>query len=66
MGDILGDLTLTPVPVPPAGEPFDGLPVVTHQGVLAVGGHELRVYQLSDGRRVVAADDVHRFFGIEG
>lgn len=36
----------------------DDLPVATHEGVLAFGGIELRVYQLDDGRRVFNADDV--------
>lgn len=38
------------------------LPWATHNGVLRLGGFELRVYQLSDGRRVIDADDMNTFF----
>jgi len=44
--------------------PADGLPVATHKGMLRFGAIELRCYQLSDGRRVFNADDIHRVFGI--
>lgn len=35
----------------------------THVGVLAFYGFDLRVYQLSNGNRVIDADDVKAFFG---
>ena len=63
LDDAIALLPLTPVP---GGFPgADGLPTVTHAGVFVVGGHGLKVYQLSDGRRVIDADDVHRFFGTD-
>jgi hypothetical protein len=43
----------------------DGKPAelhATHEGDLVVGEKRLHCYQLSDGRRVVDADDVDRFF----
>lgn len=40
-----------------------GLPTVTHEGVLKIGGFSLRCYQLSDGTRVFDADDITAFFG---
>ena len=62
----LDDLPLEPVPPPPGGDGPGGLPYVTHAGTLRVAGHELRVYQLSDGRRVIDGADLERFFGIRG
>jgi hypothetical protein len=40
-----------------------GLPYVTHEGTLRIGDHELRVYQLNDGQRVIDAADMQAFFG---
>lgn len=40
----------------------DGLPHVTHSGVLDIAGFQLKVYRLSDGQAVIDADDMHRFF----
>jgi hypothetical protein len=58
------DDILKPVDAPPehVGNP-DGLPWVTHAGVLRLGGVELRCYQLSDGRRVFDGEDVARQLG---
>ena len=63
VGDALSRLPLAPIPTP-SPENSDGL-TVTHAGVIVVGGHELRVYQLSDGRRVIDGDDLERFFGVD-
>lgn len=41
----------------------DGIPHVTHHGVLNIGGFELRCYRLSDGQSVFNADDFEGFFG---
>lgn len=52
-----------------ASEPPEGssdLPYVTHEGVLSIAGFDLRCYQLSDGQRVLDADDVRAFFGEGG
>ena len=45
--------------------PIDGgrLPVATHEAILTFGTHQLRVYQLDDGRRIIQADDLAAFFG---
>jgi len=40
----------------------EGLPYVTHEAALKVGGHSLRVYQLSNGQRVFNSDDFNEFF----
>lgn len=47
---------------------YDEIPeeiYATHEGVLMVGDVTFRVYVLSDGRRVVDSDDIHKFFGTE-
>lgn len=43
----------------------NGLPHVTHEGLLTIGDVSLRCYQLSDGSRVFDADDAAAFFGGE-
>ena len=51
----------------PQPEPLDNpnmLPFVTHSGVLDLGGIKLKVYQLSNGNRIIDADDLHKLFGI--
>jgi len=40
----------------------DGIPFATHYGTLAFYGISLKVYQLSDGQRVIDADDVRAMF----
>jgi hypothetical protein len=40
----------------------NNLPFVTHEGVLQIGDVSMRVYQLSDGRRVIPSEDIERFF----
>ncbi len=42
------------------------VPKATHEGTLDILGCSLRVYQLSDGRRVIAAEDLERFLGVIG
>jgi len=41
----------------------DGMPYATHEGTLNIGGFEFKCYQLSDGRRVIDAESMERFFG---
>lgn len=41
------------------------LPVATHEAVMHIGGHSIRCYVLSDGQRVLNADDVEAFFGLD-
>ena len=38
----------------------DTMPYVTHEGVLDVGGMKLKVFQLSDGHRVIEAASMDR------
>ncbi|MCK9458281.1 MAG: hypothetical protein M0R80_01355 [Proteobacteria bacterium] len=49
----------------PAEPPeLDGeVPFATHRGVLDLGGVKLKVYQLSDGQRVIDAEDLEALFG---
>jgi hypothetical protein len=54
---------LTWKPVEWAEQPPDDIPHVTHEGVLEVAGFTFRVYQLSDGRRVIHQEDFEKFFG---
>jgi hypothetical protein len=42
----------------------DLLPGVTHEAHLRIGDVTLRVYTLADGRRLLHAADVQRFFGV--
>ena len=41
----------------------DGELFATHMGKLKIGEFEMRVYQLSNGLRVLDVDDVAEFFG---
>lgn len=57
------------VKAPPPGEiqpGQEGIPHVTHSGILDVGGIKLRVFQLSDGKRIVDAEDIERLFTMVG
>jgi hypothetical protein len=40
----------------------DDIPCATHQGILHIGDLSLRVYQLSNGKRMIAEDDLIAFF----
>jgi hypothetical protein len=51
-------------PAGPEPDP-DGLPTVTHRGVLTIAGVELHVFRLSDGRRVVDPTNLARLLGYE-
>lgn len=42
---------------------YSELPYVTHEGVLDIAGFKMRVMQLSDGQRIIDAEDFHKFFG---
>jgi hypothetical protein len=45
---------------------FEGgkeVPVATHEGTLNIGKFKFKVYQLSDGRRVIDEKDIKDFFG---
>lgn len=45
----------------PHDQPSD-IPIATHEGILKIGSHELRVYQLSNGMRVIEESDLIQFF----
>lgn len=57
---ILDSVTMKPVEPPQSVE--DGIPFITHEGTLGVGGFEFHVYQLSDGQRVIPCEEVEQFF----
>ena len=40
----------------------DGIPFVTHEGVLDLMGYQLRCYRLSSGQTVFNAEDIETFF----
>ena len=56
MLDALEWRAIDPYPSP------DGLPIVTHEGILNLMGVDLRVYRLSDGNRVIHNEDMGRLF----
>jgi hypothetical protein len=43
-------------------DPRGTLPFATHESVLEIDGHKLRVYQLDNGQRVIDANDAVAFF----
>jgi hypothetical protein len=43
-------------------DPGNTLPVATHEGIMKIGAMELKVYQLSDGHRIVAEEDMNLLF----
>jgi hypothetical protein len=52
-----------PIPASIDMTPDDSVPVATHEGILRVGNAELKVYQLSNGKRVIEEESFARFFG---
>ena len=59
---MLDGVVWTPVFNGPATEiQGDGLPHVTHYGVLHIGEFVFKVYQLSDGKRVIAEESMREF-----
>jgi hypothetical protein len=48
------------LPPPDVGTP-DEL-YATHEGKMEIGDITLRCYQLNDGRRILDAEDVHKYF----
>jgi hypothetical protein len=43
-------------------DPRGTLPFATHEAVLEIDGHKLRVYQLDNGQRMIDADDAAAYF----
>jgi hypothetical protein len=41
------------------------IPTLISESILEIGDKKLRCYILSDGRRIVNADDIHDIFGFE-
>jgi hypothetical protein len=68
MGAKLNGVLMTELPAERVAElkifsEQQGIPYPTHQGTVSLDGKtELKVYQLSNGQRVVDAVDLHRFF----
>lgn len=52
-------------PVDPPKE-ITHLPYVTHSGVMNIAGQSLNVHMLSNGQRIIPAEDIERFFGDGG
>jgi hypothetical protein len=48
------------------GESSSGLPVVTHEGELQIGSLTLKVYQLSNGQRIIPEEDFKKFVEFMG
>jgi hypothetical protein len=40
----------------------ESIPYATHSGILKIAQFELKVFQLSNGKRVINADDLEAFF----
>jgi len=40
------------------------IPTVTHSGILQIGDVQMRVFRLSDGKAIIAAEDLAAFFGM--
>lgn len=51
-------------PVDINGEIDRTIPYVTHCGTLSIGGNELDVIVLNDGRRIITEDSLCKFFGV--
>lgn len=60
MSDWTDSIEFKPLPATPFTD--DGIPYATHDGVFRLGTVEIRVYQLSNGKRVLDADDMERLF----
>jgi hypothetical protein len=48
--------------LPPARDPLPGTLYATHQGVLKIGGAELKCYTLNNGQRVIDQESLEKFF----
>lgn len=55
------DAKWTPVPAPQSDS---DLPHVTHEGKVTIGSITITVLQLSDGKRIIPADEMERIFGL--
>lgn len=49
--------------ITPGTEGEEVIPTVVSESTINLGDHTLRVYHLSNGQRVIDAEDVGRFFG---
>lgn len=61
MAHFLDGVTWEELPSP-CGERDTSLPYATHQGVLHIGKHALRCYQLNTGQSIFHKDDFDNFF----
>ena len=60
--DAFIDSIVTPVVYETPPDTSDGLPYVTHEGVIAIEGITLKVYVLSNGVRVIDKEDLENLF----
>ena len=42
----------------------DGLPYVTHEGILQLGEISIKVYVLNTGQRIIAEEEMEKVFGL--
>lgn len=59
---LLADVVMHELPALSKAKREVGIPWATHRGTFTIGEISLTVYQLSDGRRILDADDVARVF----
>ena len=59
----LDQVEWTPLGRDPENE-GSGMPFATHVGLLKIGDFQFHVYRLSDGQRVVDADDSEALFNV--
>lgn len=60
---LISEVEMTPLSPLSVAEK-EGLPYATHQGILNLAGHKFTIHQLSDGRRILDAEDVLNFMGL--
>jgi hypothetical protein len=59
---LLDGIEWKPIITDSSSIPPSDIPVATHEGILRMYGLELRVYQLSNGIRVINEEDLIKFF----
>ncbi len=51
--------------IPTNGTPNeDGLPYVTHEGLLKIGELSIKVHVLNTGKRIVSEEEIEKVFGL--
>ena len=59
---VLDRIDFQPLPAPDSVE--DDLPYATHSGILKLGEASIKVFVLSNGRRVIDERDLRAFLGV--